>query len=278
MVYSLSDLVIYPIKSIHGIHKQQAQVGFSGLEDDRCLVLVKPNGDVITGRKYPELTRIQASKNTQNQWLLKHPDHSQILTLDATMLTEEYRLVTIWNNAIQAQSLVPEVDQWFSELLGETIHLAFFGQESKRHTNRRPNSPVAFADGYPFLLTTEASLEELNRSCPESIQMAQFRPNMVVKGGKAFEEDTWKRIRIGEVEFENVQPCVRCIFATLNPDTGIRSRKGEPLKTLGKFRLLKNEGITFGLNLIALNTGLIQQGDEVEILEYQEADQYIDKR
>ena len=108
--------------------------------------------------------------------------------------------------------------------------------------------------------------------------MERFRPNIVITGNKPFAEDTWKRIRIGNVVFENVKPCERCIFTTLDPNTAERSRKGEPLKTLAKFRLIAKEGVTFGVNLVAENEGTIHVGDEVEILEFQQAYPYKDKR
>ncbi|KZN13142.1 MOSC domain-containing protein [Marinomonas sp. TW1] len=278
MSYLLSELAIYPIKSIHGIKSTRAEVLFSGLKNDRRYMLVKPNGDFITGRKYPQLTQINAQVLPNNGLELSHPETENKLILNPNDFPQTYRDVTIWGNDISAQSVGEAASLWFQALLSIEAELVFFGESSQRFTSRRPDSPVGFADGYPFLLTTEASLEELNRTCPEHIRMAQFRPNIVIKGNDAFAEDTWKRIRIGEVEFENIKPCVRCIFTTIDPDNAERSKLGEPLKTLAKFRKLKNAGITFGINMVALNQGMIQQGDEVEILEYQAADSYEDKR
>ncbi|BFM48235.1 MOSC domain-containing protein [Marinomonas sp. THO17] len=278
MSYLLSELTIYPIKSIHGINIDQTEVLFSGLTNDRRYMLVKPNGDFITGRKHPQLTQINGKILPNNCLELSHPSNEKTLILDPVSFSEDYRDVTIWGQNLSAQSVSSEANHWFQSILGTEAELVFFGEGTQRFTSRRPDSPVGFADGYPFLLTTEASLEELNRTCPEHIRMAQFRPNMIIKGNQAFAEDTWKRIRIGEVEFEYVKPCVRCIFTTIDPDNAERSKKGEPLKTLAKFRKLKNEGITFGINMIALNQGVIQQGDKVEIIEFQTADQYEDKR
>ncbi|WP_394179264.1 MOSC domain-containing protein [Marinomonas posidonica] len=278
MSYLLSELAIYPIKSIHGIKHTRAEVQLSGLKDDRRYMLIKPDGDFITGRKYPQLTQIKAQILPNNCLELSHPDARSKLILNTNDFSQTYRDVTIWGNTISAQSVGETASLWFQAFLPIEAELVFFGKSSQRFTSRRPDSPVGFADGYPFLLTTEASLEELNRTCPEQIRMAQFRPNIVIKGSEAFAEDTWKRIRIGEVEFENIKPCVRCIFTTIDPDNAERSKLGEPLKTLAKFRKLKNAGITFGINMVALNQGVIQQGDEVEILEYQAADSYEDKR
>jgi uncharacterized protein YcbX len=278
MTYSLSQLAIYPIKSIHGIALQTSQVNEAGLWGDRRYMLVTPDGECVTGREHPKLTLVEARLLEHNVWTLSHPDMTETLTLDPKNLSKDYKDVVIWEESVQGEVALENANAWFSSVLSEAVELVYFGDQSERFTSRKPNSPVAFADGYPFLLTTQASLDELNRTCPEEIKMAQFRPNLVIQGNKPFEEDRWKRIKIGEVEFENVKPCIRCIFTTLNPETAERLKKGEPLKTLGKFRLLPEKGITFGINMIAVSTGVINVDDKVEILEYQQPDTYTDRR
>lgn len=278
MSYTLSELAIYPIKSIQGISLSSSQVENAGLCEDRRYMLVKPDGEFITGRKHPNLTLVTAKQSQNGAWQLSHPEMPYDLTIDMSAFSNDYTEVTVWDNTIYAQLAQENINTWFSEIADEAVRLVYFGEKSERFTKRRPEVPIGFADGYPFLLTTESSLDELNRTCPENIKMAQFRPNLVIKGNKPFEEDSWKRIRIGEVEFENIKPCDRCIFTTLNPITAQRSKKGEPLKTLAKFRLLGKESITFGLNMITLNTGTIYVGDEVEVLEYKEPELYVDRR
>jgi len=278
MSYSLSDLAIYPIKSIQGVSLQTSQVTETGLLGDRLYMVVKPSGEFITGREYPTLTLIKSEWIGQGHWRLSHPNHSDFITINPDGFSDEYQDVLIWDDTLRAQKAKENINAWFSDVLNESICLVYFSEQSKRFTSRRPESPVAFADGYPFLLTTRASLEELNTTCTQTIVMTQFRPNLVVQGNKAFEEDSWKRIKIGDVEFENVKPCIRCLFTTLNPETAERLPKGEPLKTLGKFRLLGNKGITFGINMIALNSGKIHINDKVEVLEYQQPEVYTDRR
>jgi uncharacterized protein YcbX len=278
MSYSLSELVIYPIKSIKGISLETSQVDKAGLWGDRRYMLVNSDGECMTARTHPILILVVAEAAESGVWQLSHSGMSSNLILDPATFSDKYEDVVVWENTVNGQRVLEEADTWFSKIVGETVKLIYFGDKSERYTNRRPEVPVAFADGYPFLLTTQASLLELNRTSPECIEMAQFRPNLVIKGNKPFEEDSWKRIKIGEVEFENVKPCIRCIFTTLNPTTAERLPKGEPLKTLGKFRLLDNKGITFGINMVALNTGRIHLDDKVEVLEYQEPDGYLDRR
>lgn len=278
MPYSLSELVIYPIKSIKGISLEASHVDKAGLRGDRRYMLVEPNGKCMTARTHPELTLVKAKPLQRGAWRLSHPATRSDYILDPAAFPDKYEGVVVWDNTVNGQRVLEGADVWFSDIVDENVKLIYFGDKSERYTSRRPESPVAFADGYPFLLTTRASLLELNRTCPEQIEMAQFRPNLVIRGGAPFEEDRWKRLKIGDVEFENIKPCIRCIFTTLNPTTAERMPKGEPLKTLGKFRLLDNKGITFGINMIALNTGKIHIDDTVEILEYKEPDCYLDRR
>ncbi|NVK71935.1 MAG: MOSC domain-containing protein [Oceanospirillaceae bacterium] len=278
MSYTLSDLFIYPIKSIQGIPLATSQVELAGLYNDRRYMLVKPDGEFITGRTHPSLTLVSAKRIDEECWQLSHPNQPKTLIISPTSFSPNHADVLIWDDYVNAQLAQEDANTWFSEVAGEPLKLVYFGETAERYTSRRPEVPVAFADGYPFLLTTEASLFELNRTCPKEIKMAQFRPNLVIKGNEPFEEDSWIRIRIGEVEFENVKPCVRCIFTTLDPNTAERIGKGEPLKTLGKFRLLEQQGVTFGINMIALNTGNIHVNDSVEVLEYKEPEVYSDRR
>jgi uncharacterized protein YcbX len=120
-----------------------------------------------------------------------------------------------------------------------------------------------FSDGYPILLTSEEGLQDLNTRLESPVPMNRFRPNLVVKGCKLFEEDTWNRIRLGDVELAVVKPCARCEVTTIDKETLERSK--EPLKTLGKYRKQKL-GAIFGQNVIPLSEGRIQVGMTVEIL------------
>lgn len=121
--------------------------------------------------------------------------------------------------------------------------------------------PLSFADGYPYLLANEASLRDLQQRCPASVSIEQFRPNLVVTGAAAWDEDSWKVIRVGEVVFDVAKPCSRCIFTTVSPERGQKHPSGEPLETLKRFRTAQDNGdVDFGQNLIARNSGVIRVG------------------
>lgn len=147
------------------------------------------------------------------------------------------------------------------------VQLRWVGPQLTRRVKRHVDVPLSFADGYPYLLANEASLRDVQQRCPASIKMEQFRPNLVVSGAGAWEEDTWKVIRIGDVIFDVAKPCSRCIFTTVSPEKGQKHPSGEPLATLQTFRTAVDNGdVDFGQNLIARNSGVIRVGDEVEIL------------
>jgi uncharacterized protein YcbX len=167
------------------------------------------------------------------------------------------------------------VNEWFSDVLGASVRLVYMPDETKRLAHApykiKADDHVSFADGFPFLLIGEGSLEDLNSRLKEPVPMKRFRPNFVVAGTEPFAEDTWKRIRIGDTIFHVVKPCARCIIPTTDQDTGIR-KSGEPLKTLAKYRTKKKRRtnkVLFGQNLIADEPGgVVKIGDEVEVLEY----------
>lgn len=273
----LSELNIYPIKSTKRISITDSEVLFSGLKGDRRYMLVDSQGVFVTARSHPALTLIKTIPINGGLQVEDHTGTSTLKLYEETLCGRTLS-VDIWETIVTAHEVSDEANKWFSNLLNLPVKLVFFGEQSMRYTSRRVTQPVGFADGYPFLLTCDTSLEELNETTAHPIEMSRFRPNIVIAGSKPFEEDSWKRIKIGDVIFENVKPCVRCIFTTLDPLTAQRSPKGEPLKSLVKFRLAGKEGVTFGINLVAENEGKINVGDLVEVLEYQEPERYIDRR
>ena len=130
----------------------------------------------------------------------------------------------------------------------------------------KDDDQVAFADGYPLLLIGQASLEDLSQKVGRELEMLRFRPNLVIEGSEAYAEDSWKRIRIGDVEFRVVKSCARCILTTIDPQTGERSADREPLASLQKYRS-EADGAVFGQNLVNDGNGRLQVGMPVTILE-----------
>jgi uncharacterized protein YcbX/ferredoxin-NADP reductase len=269
----VSALSIFPIKSTAGISLQQAWIDDLGFSFDRRFVICDNKGQFITGRSQPKLCLVQSSL-TETGIRLIAPNMLP-LTLTYLEFSQEYKDVNVWGDTIAGQVCSAKANSWFSEYLQQECTLLFFGEKSFRE--RKPNTEkarkLAFADGYPLLLISQASLDDLNNKLMKQnlspVSMAQFRPNIVVDDTLPFDEDGWQRIRIGDIDFKVSKPCERCIFTTINPETGEQNLQVQPLKTLQSYRQSSQGEVLFGQNLIPLNQGKIELGDKVTILSTQ---------
>lgn len=272
----LDTINVYPVKSITGVELSSAWVETQGLVFDRRLMVADMNGRMVTAREHHQMLRVKSALHPRGL-VLTYPEAKEplVLRFDEFDMTEVE--CTVWSDTFTSYATHEQANQWFSFIMGKPVQLLFTGEQSNRQREKIQTN-VSFADGYPLLLISQASLDELNARSPQGLQhsMAQFRPNIVVSDTDAFVEDGWKRIRIGEVEFEIVKPCMRCVLTTVNPKTAMRSEKNEPLNTLSKFRADETGGIFFGQNVVAKNEGMIRAGDVVEVLETKEKDYYPD--
>lgn len=270
----LSQINVFPIKSIAGLSQSQAWVEKQGICFDRRFMIASPAGKMITARKYPQLVNVTASI-VPHGLIVTAPDCAP-LSLSYAEFSMTAAPATVWGDSFSAHHTTEAADAWFSAIIGEPVQLLFTGEQSQR-VRPKIQQNVSFADGYPLLVISEASLTALNARSPMTHTMAQFRTNLVVSGTTPFAEDSWKRIRIGEVVFENIKPCARCILTTVDPKTGTFNPQQEPLQTLLTFRADDNGDVYFGQNLVALNEGMIRAGDTVEVLEYQTPPHYPDR-
>lgn len=159
----------------------------------------------------------------------------------------------------------PSHSSWISERLGHPCRLMAFPEKNLRPVDKKyslNDEHVSLADGYPFLIIGQASLDDLNSRMSAPLPMNRFRPNFVFTGGKAFEEDQWREFHIGDVKFTAVKPCARCVLTTVDQETAEKGK--EPLKTLATFREQKNN-VLFGMNLIGPGSGVVMVGDEIRI-------------
>lgn len=266
----IKELNIYPLKSGSSLKLDVASIVDRGLQYDRLWALFDENKTVITGRTDPTLLQVR-NRITKDELILSAPGLTDLsINLD-TADKEKVDLKTFSTpgNAIHVDQLA---DEWFSELMGKHCGLYFMNEHSQREVlsknGGQPGDQVSFADESPILLTNQKSLHELNAMIDDhDVDMRQFRPNIVVSGSEAFEEDTWKRIKIGECEFDVNQRCVRCVFTTINPDTRVKHPDQEPLRTLAAFRKDREEQVSFGIHLIPRKLGQIKVEDRVEIIE-----------
>ncbi len=249
---SLSEINIYPIKSLRGISKQSATINRTGFQYDRSWMLVDADGKFITQRQYSKLALVDVDI-TAKQISLHAPGQTGLIVSNA--VGKKLMDVQIWSDQCKASVATNEANEWFSEYLSIRCLLVTMANNYQRAVNpdyrSSSNDIVSFADGYPFLLITEASLAALNRRMQEegspAVPMKRFRPNLVVKGADAHDEDRWKKIKIGDCVFDVVKPCSRCIIPTINTDTGDKAK--EPMKTLLTYRK-KDKKVYFGQNLI----------------------------
>ncbi|MBM4874627.1 MOSC domain-containing protein [Vibrio parahaemolyticus] len=269
----LSQINVFPVKSVGGVSLSSAWVEKQGLSFDRRFMIAKADGSMITARKYPQMVTVKSA-------LLADGVVFSSLGMEPLKIRyQDFKMqetpATVWKDTFTAYTTTDDADDWFSQVLGQRVELLFSGEQSNR-VREKLGQNVSFADGYPVLVISQASLEELNKRSSEQHSMDQFRTNLVVSDTKPFEEDSWKRIRIGEVEFESLKPCERCILTTINTQRGTFRESKEPLKTLQQFRANERGGVFFGQNLVARNEGIIRQGDKVEVLEYKEPEFYPD--
>ena len=261
----LSALTYYPIKACRGFDVTTSNVERMGLEHDRRMMVVTPEGRFLTQREYPRLALV-TPRLEDGTVTLSAPDFDSLqIEIRSSGPTVG---VDIWKNKnVPAIDQGEQAAQWFSDWLGAPVRLVHFTDGYLRKVSQmhavNPDDHTGFADGYPILLISEESLAELNARLAAPVSMNRFRPNVVVHGCDAFAEDTWKRIRIGGVEMAVVKPCARCVVTTIDKQTLAQSK--EPLKTLNTFR--KQEGgAMFGQNVIPLGRGRLEVGMSVEIL------------
>jgi uncharacterized protein len=259
----VSALYIYPIKSCRGIRVSEWHVAERGFVADRRWMIVDATGRFVTQRERAQLALVQTSIEADELQLAA--PRLPPLSLPLRHETGEPCTVTVWRDEVLG-SLHPEGSAWFSAYLGAPHSLVYMPENQKRQVNperARPGDIVSFADGYPFLLISEASLTDLNSRLDTPITMQRFRPNIVVSGSEPFAEDHYQHVRLGQVSFRGPKRCERCVITTIDPETAETGR--EPLRTLAGYRLADRK-VWFGMNLIPNGQGLLCVGDTVEML------------
>jgi uncharacterized protein YcbX len=261
----LSNLTYYPIKACRGFDVTESRVERMGLADDRRMMVVTLKGEFLTQREHPKLALVTPILNGGSV-MLSAPKVESLRV--GIRKSGRVMPVNIWKSrGVSAIDQGDRAAEWLSSWLGASVRLVYFADGFKRRLD--PGYAVSdkdhtgFADGYPILVISEESLRDLNSRLGTSVPMNRFRPNLVVKGCEPFAEDTWKRIRIGEIEMALVKPCPRCVVTTIDKETLAKNK--EPLKTLSQYRMQEG-GAMFGMNVIPLGEGEIKVGMSVEII------------
>ncbi|PTS83516.1 MOSC domain-containing protein [Pseudomonas sp. HMWF032] len=264
----LSGLYRYPLKSAAGEALHETMLDALGVQGDRrWMVVDAETGRFFTQRLLAQMTQLQARWLDSTHLQLSAPGMTD-LPVAMPNAQAPLRGVTIWRDSLQVPDAGDQAAQWLSRFLGRACRLVQVSEPRARQVDTayaEVGEKVAFADGFPLLLIGQASLDDLSARVGRPLPMLRFRPNLVVSGAAPYAEDSWTRIRIGELEFRVVKGCSRCIMTTLDPQTGERSADREPLITLKTYRERDGE-VYFGQNLIACGEGPLTLGMPVEVL------------
>jgi uncharacterized protein len=278
-MFQVAGVYIYPIKSCAGVLVSSWPVGRYGFVHDREFLVVDGDGTFLTQRTHPKLAMVQPFPK-QEAVGLRAPNLPEMnvpwFESSTDRVIKSTRSVSIWRDRVEADDMGDEIAAWFSSHLDLKVRLVRIGSRYRRviGANRIPimhrealTSPhVGFADAYPFLIISEASLADLNRRLPRSIPMNRFRPNIVVADGpEPYSEDKWETIQIGLATFRHGGPSTRCVITTTDQITLERGK--EPLKTLATYRRTADGEVIFGMNFLCETPGeIIRVGDEIRVV------------
>ena len=261
LVPKVSQLFRYPIKSC-----KAESVSFLDFDkwgpvgDRRWLITTDDFSDIVTQRKHPKLSKLEVLIENPTTLSLSAPNFSN----QSFALSQDGPLVegNVWKNYFQARDAGDEIAAWLSDFLSQSVRLLATDPNFDRKVSQQPDHQVAFADAYPLLVISEASLDWLNQHLDAPVDMTRFRPNIVLRDCEPFQEDRWQRIQIGDIALKSAGPCTRCIMTTVDPEKGDYSGP-EPLKTLSQIRKTET-GVVFGQNyLIETKTGRLCLGEIV---------------
>ena len=259
----VSHLYIYPIKGLGGIELEASNVTLRGLEYDRRYMLVDEGNRFLTQRTFPQMALLRTAISDGRLKINHVGQENDILDLELQPINGVSVSVRIWDDDCIGLQTNPDADLWFSEKLNRKVKLVYMPNSTLRQVDLqygKPGDITSFSDGYPILMIGESSLEDLNSRMSSPVTMQRFRPNIVFRGGKPFEEDGMSEFSIGSIRLYGVKPCGRCVVTTIDPDRAIAGT--EPLRTLSTYRT-KNNKVLFGQNVICGNEGIITVGDEI---------------
>ena len=263
---TVSELYIYPVKSLGGFNVNEATLTDRGFEHDRRWMLVDENNVFLSQRELSAMALLRVKLNDDGLEIYHtQKDTERIAVLFENDTIEKLR-VRIWHDECDAIAVNKTIDDWFSEMLSVKCRLVYMPESSNRFVEKpyaQDNEITSFSDAYPILMIGQSSLDDLNGRLAQSLPMNRFRPNIVFTGGTPFQEDEIKSFTINDIAFSCAKPCSRCIITTIDQQTGNKNK--EPLKTLSTYRM-RNNKIHFGQNILYKSSGIVRIGDEMRLL------------
>jgi uncharacterized protein YcbX len=276
-MFQVAALHLYPIKSCAGVSVPIWPIARYGFSHDREFLVVDSEGNFLTQRTHPKLAAIRPVPE-RDLLRLRAPNLPEITVpwfrSPSDHIVGSKRSVSIWKDQVEADDLGEEVAAWLAAHLGLNVRLVRIGSRYRRviqegrvptvHREALGIPEVSFADAYPFLIISEASLADLNQRLPQPIPMNRFRPNIVIAGAEPYAEDHWQTVEIGSLRFRHGGPCVRCVVTTTDQISLERGK--EPLRTLATYRQNDNGGVNFGMNFFCESSmGTIRVGDIIRL-------------
>lgn len=261
--FILSEIFVYPVKSLAGISAPSWPVTEKGFQHDRKWMIIDSDRQFLSQRKLPQMALIKTALTDQN--LILSAPNMKSLSLPLAPVDGQIINSVIWHDQCNARSVSNEADQWLSDFLKQDCRLVYQPDEVIRPVDpkyAKPSDKTAFSDGFPFLLISENSLNELNHQMQLNLPMTRFRPNLVISGCPAYAEDSWREISIGAIDFRLPKPCSRCSVPSIDPETAQIGK--EPLITLSRTRKWQNN-VYFGQNALHDQCGRLAVGDAVQI-------------
>lgn len=259
------SLFIYPVKSLRGMPVDHMVLDDFGPAGDRRWMIVDSERGFVTQRTHPALANIDVGL-VDGEVVVEIPGYPG-LPLTAA---EEACSVKVWRDSVSARRALPEASKALSNYMDQALEFVYMPESTYREVDAQwvaDRRRVGFADGYPFLIANQASLDDLNGRLDSPVDIRRFRPNILIGGDEPWGEDRWRQLAIGGERFDLVKPCSRCVMTTVDPDRGVKDPGAQPLRTLGQFRRTPN-GVLFGMNAVhAGGPGLVRVGNQVNVLE-----------
>ena len=259
----LSDIFIYPVKSLDGIKVSNWPVNEKGLLHDRKWMLIDSNNQFLSQRRLPKMVLIK-TQLTDSELILS-TSISGSISLPLYPDDGDVCDITIWNDQCSAKTTTTVADQWLSDFLGLDCRLVYQPDEVVRPVDpdyATATDKVYFSDGFPFLILSKASLNSLNLAMGLQLPIQRFRPNLVISNCESYAEDSWREITINGIGFRLPKPCSRCSVPTIDIETAQTNK--EPLTTLNRLRKW-NKHVYFGQNALHNTQGELSTGNTVEI-------------
>ena len=245
-----------------GIELASSKAMERGFENDRRYMLVDNNGKFLSQRVIPKMALFGCSIQGE---ILKIQYEDQQIDLNINQEEGEILNTKVWNHSVDAIEVGTIANEWFSELLGQDCKLVKMNKQTKRKKSliKAPRSTqLSFADGYPYLALGTASLKELNEKLDTPVTIDRFRANIILETKIGHEEEEVDKFTLSGVKFRMIKPCARCQVVTIDQKNASTSK--EPLKTLATYRKKANN-IYFGMNVVCLEEGIVNVGDELII-------------